>query len=84
MSRKEILAKKYVVRLSGEEREQLETLSWEGKEPGAARFESADPVEGRCLAGRVGLERQPYHTRPGLQPIDGLFRCVRRNTWRLL
>jgi len=31
MSRKEILAKKYVVRLSGEEREQLETLIGKGK-----------------------------------------------------
>src|SRR5271166_3815947 len=33
MAAKEILAKKYVVRLSGEEPERLETLIWKGKSP---------------------------------------------------
>jgi len=34
---------------------------WEGKERGAPAVESADLVEGRCLAGWGGLERRPDH-----------------------
>ena len=52
MAAKEISVKKYVVRLSGEEREQLEALIRKGKEPGAAAAEGADIVEGRCLGSR--------------------------------
>ena len=52
MAAKEISVKKYVVRLSGEEREQLEALASEGKEPGATAAEGADIVEGRCVGGR--------------------------------
>jgi hypothetical protein len=50
MAAKEISVKKYVVRLSGEERERLETLIRKGKSPGAPGTEGADLVEGRCLA----------------------------------
>ena len=37
MAAKEILVKKYVVRLSGEERERLETLIRKGKSPAKGR-----------------------------------------------
>ena len=49
MAAKEI-SKKYVVRLSGEEREQLEALIRKGKSAAAA--EGADIAEGGCLASR--------------------------------
>ena len=52
MAAREISVKRYVVRLSGEERERLEALDTERKEPGAAAAEGADLVEGRCLGGR--------------------------------
>jgi hypothetical protein len=44
MAAREISVKKYIVRLSGEEREQLETLIRKGKS--AAPVEGADIVEG--------------------------------------
>ena len=50
MAAREISVKKYVVRLSGEEREHLEALISKGKS--AALAEGADIVEGRCLASR--------------------------------
>ena len=52
MAAKEISVKKYVVRLSGEEREQLEALIRKGKERSAAAAEGADIVEGRCVGSR--------------------------------
>ena len=42
MAAKEISVKKFVVRLSGEERERLETLISKRKEPGAPGTEGAD------------------------------------------
>ena len=48
MAAKKISVKKYVVRLSGEEREQLETLIRKGKSP-AQRLLKADIVEGGYL-----------------------------------
>ena len=55
MAAKEILVKKYVVRLNGEERERLETLIRERKEPGLFQEE-------RNL-GRIGraAEVEPQH-----------------------
>jgi len=50
MAAKEISGKKYIVRLSGEEREQLEALIRKGKSAAAA--EGADIVEGRCVGSR--------------------------------
>ena len=47
MAAKDISVKKYVVRLSGEEREQLEALIRKG-----AAAEGADIVEGRCVGSR--------------------------------
>ena len=47
MLAKEISVKRYVVRLSGGERQQLETLV-----TGAPAAEGTDIVEGRCLGGR--------------------------------
>jgi hypothetical protein len=57
MSSKEISVKKYVVRLSTEEREQLETLIRKDKEPGATAAEGADIAEGRRIARPGGVER---------------------------
>jgi hypothetical protein len=50
MAAKEISVKKYVVRLSAEERERLEALMRKGKSPaGPAAAEGANTVEGRCF-----------------------------------
>jgi hypothetical protein len=51
MAARAISVKKYVVRLSVEERERLEALIWKGKSAaqGPAVAEGADTVEGRCL-----------------------------------
>jgi hypothetical protein len=46
MATKEISVKKYVVRLSGEEREQLEALIRKGKRPRPAAAEGENIVEG--------------------------------------
>jgi hypothetical protein len=56
--RKEISVKRYVVRLSGEEREQLEALIRKGKSP--ARPMSRTPVKGGATAGSSRLWR-PAH-----------------------
>ncbi len=50
MAAKEISVKTYVVRLSGEERQQLATLI-SGEEPSKTPAEGADLVEGRCVGG---------------------------------
>ncbi len=49
MAGKGISVKKYVVRLSGEEREQLEVLIRKGRGPARRLLKAAHPVEGRCL-----------------------------------
>ena len=51
MAAREKAVKRYVVRLSGDEREQLETLIRKGKSP-AQRLLKADFIEGRCLGRR--------------------------------
>jgi hypothetical protein len=51
MAAKEISVKTYVVRLSGEERQQLETLIRKGKSPATTAAEGTDIVEGRWLGG---------------------------------
>src|SRR5262249_37883034 len=71
MAAKEISVKKYVVRLSGEERERLETLIRKGKSP-TPGAEGADLVEGRCRGSWQRVERQPDHRSSGNQPIHGL------------
>ena len=52
MAAKEISVKRYVVRLSADEREQLEALIRKRQEFGATAAEGADIVEGRCLGSR--------------------------------
>ena len=52
MAAKEISVKRYVVRLSADEREQLEALIPERKEPSTTDPEGADIVEGRCFGRR--------------------------------
>ena len=52
MAAKEISVKKYVVRLSADEREQLEALIRKGKSPAQRHAEGADIVEGRCFGSR--------------------------------
>ena len=64
MAAKEIIVKKYVVRLSGEEREQLAALTRKERGPGATADEGADFVEGERLGDRRRMERQPNHTLP--------------------
>ena len=51
MAAKEIIVKKYVVRLNGDEREQL-GADPERTRPGATSDEGADFVEGGRLGGR--------------------------------
>src|SRR5436309_1093473 len=72
MAAKEISVKKYVVRLSGEERERLETLIRKGKSPARRVLKARDLVEGRCLGSWQRMERQPDHRSSGNQPIHGL------------
>ena len=52
MAAKEISVKRYVVRLSADEREQLEALIRKGKSRCATAAEGADLVESRCLESR--------------------------------
>jgi len=52
MAAKEISVKKYVVRLSGEERERLEALVRKGKSPAQRMLKGPDIVEGRCVGSR--------------------------------
>ena len=47
MSAREVPVKKYVVRLSAEEREQLRALIRKGKSSAQRADESADPTESR-------------------------------------
>ena len=72
MAAKEILVKKFVVRLSGEERERLETLIRRGKSPARRALKARIFVEGRCLGSWQRVERQPDHRSSGNQPIHGL------------
>jgi hypothetical protein len=51
MAAKEISVKKYVVRLSSEEREQLEALI-RRQERSATAAEGTDIIEGRCIGSR--------------------------------
>ena len=52
MAAKENSVKRYVVRLSADERERARSADPERKEPGTTAAESADIAEGRCLRSR--------------------------------
>ena len=58
MAWKEIAVKKYVVRLSSEERHQLETLIRKGKGPARRLLKARILLKARCLGGWQRLERQ--------------------------
>ena len=58
MAGKEVAVKKYVVRLSAEERERL-GLDPQRQGRGATADEGADLIEGRCVGSRRRLERRP-------------------------
>ena len=57
MAGKEISVKTYVVRLSSEERQQLETLIRKGKSPAPRLLKARIFVEGRCLGSGRRIER---------------------------
>ena len=58
MAAKEISVRKYVVRLSGEERERLEAMIRKRKSPARRVIEGAGFVEGRCLGRRQSRRSQ--------------------------
>src|SRR5262245_59941909 len=68
MAAKEISVKKYVVRLSGEERERLETLIRKGKSPARRVLKARILLKARCLGSWQRVERQPDHRSSGNQP----------------
>jgi hypothetical protein len=69
MAGKDVAVKKYVVRLSAQERTELEALIRKGK---TTAVEGAHLVEGGCVGCRRGLERQPDHQGAGDQCLHGL------------
>ena len=56
MTAKQTAVTKYVVKLSDEERERLNTLILYWQAPSTSADESAYPAEGRCLRGGRRLE----------------------------
>ena len=56
MAATEISVKKYVVKLSGAEREQLEALLGKGKSPAQRLLKARITVEGRCVGCRRRME----------------------------
>jgi hypothetical protein len=72
MAGKEISVKKYIVRLSAEERQQLEALIRKGKGPARRAAEGTHPLE---LGGRTRVERQQDHGGLGRQRVHALPRA---------
>src|SRR5262245_52215992 len=72
MAAKEISVKKYVVRLSGEERERLETLIRKGKSPARRVLKARILLKADVSESWQRVERQPDHRSSGNQPIHGL------------
>ena len=56
MAVKDIAVKKYVVRLSAQEREQLQALVGKGKGPARRLLKARILPKGRCLGGRARVE----------------------------
>jgi hypothetical protein len=56
MAVKDIAVKKYVVRLSAQEREQLEALVRKGKGPARRLLKARNSPKGRCLGERARVE----------------------------
>jgi hypothetical protein len=72
MAGKDISVKKYVVRLSAEEREHLQALIRKGKSPAKRLLKARILFKGRCLGGPGRLERQPDHQGFGHQCVHDL------------
>ena len=78
MAGKEISVKKYVVRLSGDEREQLEVLIRKGKSPAQRLLKARILLKADVSQAGVGWSDshqsagdQPVHDLPGAQAIGG-------------
>ena len=79
MATKEISVKRYVVRLSADEREQLETLIRKGKSPAQRllkalillKADARQPVKGGVTAGLSRLWKPAVHGLPGAQATGG-------------
>jgi hypothetical protein len=67
MAEKEIAVKKYVVRLSSEERQQLETLIREGKGPARRLLKARILLKAGCLGSWPRLERRQDHPAHGFE-----------------
>ena len=67
MAKKEIAVKKYVVKLSAEERERLEAMVRAGKNSAQISDEGAHPAEGRRFGGGRRVERQRHRGGAGHQ-----------------
>jgi len=72
MSAREVLVKKYVVRLSAQEREQLHALIRKGKSSAQRLMKARILLKADVSEGGEGMERQPDHRRTGDQRLDGL------------
>ena len=72
MAAKEISVKKYVVRLSADEREQLEALIRKGKSPAQRLLKARILLKADVSEAGRRLERQPDHRGVGDQRIHGL------------
>src|SRR5436190_24295910 len=72
MAAKEISVKKYVVRLSGEERERLETLIRKGKSPARRVVKARILLKADVSEAGKGWSDKPDHRSSGNQPIHGL------------
>jgi hypothetical protein len=72
MAGKDVAVKKYVVRLSAQERTELEALIRKGKSPAQRLLKARIFVEGGCVGCRRGLEQQPDHQGAGDQCLHGL------------
>ena len=70
MAAKEIAVKKYVVKLSAEERERLDTLIQSGKHPARKLTRARILLKADAAGGRRSMERQPDRCSAGHQPGD--------------
>ena len=72
MAAKEIVVKKYVVRLSCGERSLLETMIRKGSNPAQRLRKARILLKADVLGSRRRMERQPDHRGSGNQRIHGL------------
>ena len=72
MARREKVVKRYVVRLSAEERAQLDALIRKGKSPAQRLLKARILLKADVSGSGRGVERQQDHGGPGDQRLDGL------------